>query len=206
MSMRHPPQVHTWNRASQEQLWDVIEWRCPSSRQPWHPHQPTTHPRPNPLQNSPAAQKSPATTSHHHWQWQRLWANVNVFMTMHRSVSSLKLNEKDWGVKHIHNRMLWTVEVTNDAYPGLTCSEIRVALTNLNPAKAAGPISSITWVSRRFHSFDGFSTNPGSRHPSLKAGRSLTWGRSQRTARILKSWTATVQSHWPQQSGRWWDA
>ena len=59
-------------------------------------------------------------------------------MNMHKSVSSLKLTKEDRGVKWIHNRKLRTLEATNGTWPGFTTSEVRTALSNHNPSKAAG--------------------------------------------------------------------
>ena len=54
--------------------------------------------------------------------------------------------------------------------------------------------SFVTGAQRRFCSYICFSINPGSRHPSHRAGESLTCDWSQRAARTPKSWTATDQS------------
>ena len=65
--------------------------------------------------------------------------NINAFMNMYKSVSSLNLAKEDRSVKRIFNRTLRTLEVTNGTCPGFTTSEVRAALSNLNPSKAAGP-------------------------------------------------------------------
>ena len=122
---------------------------------------------------------------------------ANVFMNMNKSVSSLNLTKEDWGGKRIRNGTLLTLEVTNGTRSDITTSEVRAALSNHNPSKAAGPDKVHPRLirhraPRRSCSNDSFSTNLGSRHPSHRASKLLTSDRPQRAARITKSWTATV--------------
>ena len=123
---------------------------------------------------------------------------ANAVMNLHTSVTSLMLTKEDRGVKRTLNRTLRTEKETNDVYPGITTSEIRAALFNLITSKAAdkgkvNPRPSITWSQRRFRSYYRLPTNPGSRHPSYRMDGSLTSSSPRRTARIPKTWTATVQ-------------
>ena len=63
---------------------------------------------------------------------------ANAFMNMYKSTSSLWLTREVLGVKRILCRKLRTLEVTKGTWPGFTTSEVRAALSNLNPSKAAG--------------------------------------------------------------------
>ena len=50
-----------------------------------------------------------------------------------------KFTKEDQGVKHILNLTLQTLEVTNGTWPGFTTSEVRAAISKINPSKVAGP-------------------------------------------------------------------
>ena len=63
---------------------------------------------------------------------------ASALINMYKSVSSLKLTKEDRGVKRIFNQTLRTLEVTNGTWPDFTTSEVRAALSSLNPSKAAG--------------------------------------------------------------------
>ena len=102
---------------------------------------------------------------------------ANAFMNMYKSVSSLNFTKEDWGVKRILNRTLRTLEVNNGNWSGLATSENRADFSNLNPSKAADP-------DKIHRSYNSFSKNPGSHHPSHTAGGSLTRNRPQRAGQL----------------------
>ena len=68
-----------------------------------------------------------------------MYKHVNMYINMYKSVSSLNITKEDRGVKRTPNRTPWTLEVTNGTWPCFTTSEVRAALSNINPSKVAGP-------------------------------------------------------------------
>ena len=65
--------------------------------------------------------------------------NNNGFMNLCKSVSSLKFSKEDGSVKRTLSRTLRTLEVTKCIWTGFTTSEVRAALSSLNPSRATGP-------------------------------------------------------------------
>ena len=132
---------------------------------------------------------------------------ANTMMIMYKPVSTLSLTKEDWSVKRIHSRTLGTLRVTNGTWPGFLTSEIRAAISNLNSSKAAGPIK----IHQRLIRLKGPVAVSVLRQIFRKSRESTSiqhgWWAADvrpdpRAARTCKSWSATVQSPYNQQSGR----
>ena len=64
---------------------------------------------------------------------------ANVFVKLYRSVSSLKVEKPDRGLKKLLNGLLRSEPVHSEECREFTLSELNAALKSLNPSKAPGP-------------------------------------------------------------------
>ena len=64
---------------------------------------------------------------------------TNAFVKLYRSVSSLKVEKPDRGLKKLLNGLLRSEPVHSEKCRELTLSELNAALKSLNPTKASGP-------------------------------------------------------------------